>query len=77
MILVVPHPGLLLNEVPHPARGPQSAGISQCLGPALERALNPVQAQGKFRGTTTAPGLAQAADAVLPKLPRPAADRLP
>ena len=37
MVLVVSHPGAVLDEIPYPARGPQSAGISERLGPTLER----------------------------------------
>jgi hypothetical protein len=78
VVLVVPHAGLLLDEVADPARSPQSAAISHRLGPALERTLDTAQlARAEFRGTTRAPGLAQAADATLLELPRPATDRLP
>ena len=50
MVLVVSHPGPVLDEIPYPTRGPQSAGISQRLGPALERALE----VGKWPGSNFA-----------------------
>ena len=41
--LVVAHPALVLDQLAHPARGPQPAGISERLGTALERLLDLAQ----------------------------------
>ena len=78
MVLVVSHPGPVLDEVAHPTRGPQPAGKSERLGPALERALEVAQlGRAELGWPAGALGLAQPAHPGLLKLPRPAADRLP
>jgi hypothetical protein len=78
VVLVEAHPGPLLDEIPHSARDPQPSGIPDRLGPPFERALEVAQlGQAELRWPPSASGLAQSAHAGLPKLPRPAADRLP
>src|SRR5208283_3032314 len=78
VVLVEAHPGPLLDEIPHAARGPQPSGISDRLGPPFERALEIAQlGRAELGWPPSASRLAQAAHAGLPKLPRPAADRLP
>ena len=78
MVLVEAHPGPLLDEIAHAARGPQPRGIAEHLGPSFERALEVAQlGRAELGWPPRASGLAQAAHAGLSKLPRPAADRLP
>jgi len=77
VVLVVAHPGPVLDEIAHPTRGPQPAGKAKRLGPALERAFELAQlGRAELGWSPGALGLAQAAHPGLTKLPRPAADRL-
>ena len=77
MVLVVPHSGPVFDEVAHAARGPQPGSKSECFGTTLERVFDPAQlGRAELGWPPRALGLAQAAHAGLPKLPRPAADRL-
>ena len=77
VVLVVSHPGPVLDEIAHPTGGPQSAGKSERLGSALECALEVAQlGRDELRWTPGASGLAQAAHSRCSKFPRPAANRL-
>lgn len=77
VVLVVSHPGPVLDEIAHPARGPQPGGKSERLGPTLECALQVAQlGRAELGWPAGALGPAQAAHSGLFKLPCPAADRL-
>lgn len=61
---MVSHSGAVLDEVPHPARGPQPGDKTKRLGPTLERLLEVVQLGRAELGRT-------------PGARGPAADQLP
>jgi hypothetical protein len=53
VVLVVAHAGLILDEFPHPAGGPQPALVAQGLRAALERAFKRTQlGRAELRWTT-------------------------
>jgi len=78
MVFVVSHSSAVLDEVAHPARGPQPAGKAQRLRSAFERLLEVAQL-GRIEPGWPPGALspAQAAHPGLLKLVGPAADRLP
>jgi hypothetical protein len=77
VVLVVSHSALVLDEVAHPPRGPQSAGVPESLRTALERPLDLGQLVGRqLRWPTGARRFAQSPHPGLLQLARPTADRL-
>ena len=55
MGFVIPHPALVLDQLAHPARGPQPVGVAERLGTASERLLDlPQLARAQF-GLTPGP----------------------
>jgi hypothetical protein len=69
---------LVRDEIPDPARGPQSADKTKRLGPPLERTLELAQlGRVEFGRAPGVLGLTQTSHSRLLKLARPAADRLP
>jgi len=77
MGLVVTHPGLVLDQVAHPHRGPQSGGISQRLRTALELLLDlPELRCAKFGFASGPASLLQARATCHRQLPHPANHRL-
>jgi hypothetical protein len=52
---VIAHPALVLDQLAHPCRGPQSAGVAERLGSALERPLDLPQLAGAQFGLTPGP----------------------
>ena len=76
--LVIAHPALVLDQLAHPARSPQSAGVAERLGSASERLLDLAQlARAQFGLTPGPSSLLQPRPPGLQKLPRPANHRLP
>jgi hypothetical protein len=53
--LVIAHPALVLDQLAHPGRGPQPAGITERLGAALERPLDLPQLVRAQFGLTPGP----------------------
>jgi len=78
VVLVVTHPGPILDELTHPVRGPQPGGKAESFRAAFERALDLVQLRrAKLGWSSNALGLAQSSHTRLCQRPGPAADRLP
>jgi hypothetical protein len=76
--LVIVHPALVFDQLAHPARGPQPAGVAERLGSALERLLDLAQLAGAQFGLTPGPArLLQTRPTGLGQLPSPANHRLP
>ncbi len=77
MSFVIAHPALVLDQLAHPARGPQPRGVSERLGSALERVFDLLELSAtKSRFASRASGLFQTLPPRLRKLPRPANHRL-
>ena len=75
VILVVPDPGPLCNELAHPARRPQPGHKAKRFGTTLERALDRTQLDYAELGRpASVSSLTQAAHTGLRQLARPAAD---
>ena len=76
--LVIAHSALVLDQLAHPGRGPQPAGVAERRGSALERLLDLAQLVRAQFGLTPGPaGLLQTRPPGLGELPRPANHRLP
>ena len=75
---VIAHPALALDQLAHPARGPQPAGVAERLGSASERLLDLAQlARAQFGLTPGPASLLQPRPSGLRQLSRPANHRLP
>src|ERR1700687_190889 len=69
---------MVLDQLAHPGRGPQTDGIAERLGSALERLLDLAQLAGAPFGLTPGPAsLLQTRPIGLGELPRPANHRVP
>ena len=70
MSFVIAHPALVLDQLAHPARGPQPRGISERLGSALERVFDLLELGAtKSRFASRPSGLFQTLPPGLRKLP--------
>src|ERR1700726_3541866 len=75
---MIAHSALVFDQLAHPARGPQPAGVAEPLGAALERRLDRAQLAGAQFGLTPGPAsLLQPRPSCVGQLPRPTNHRLP